>query len=123
MDNQYRFSIIMAVYNVESYLDEAIESILNQDIGFEEHVQLILVDDGSEDSSGRICEAYARQYPQNIIVLHQKKHDILNPALSVGALILTSERFRSEKSLLLAYIEFFKLKHDPSSIDSHDVKR
>ena len=45
-------SVITAVYNVASYLSEAIESILCQDIGFKDSVELILVDDGSTDSSG-----------------------------------------------------------------------
>lgn len=67
----FTFSIIMAVYNVELYLREAIESVIRQDIGFENHVQLILVDDGSPDGSGAICDEYVAKYPENIIVLHQ----------------------------------------------------
>ena len=54
-DKEYKFSIIMSIYNVEKYLKEAIESIINQDIGFEENVQLILVNDGSLDNSETIC--------------------------------------------------------------------
>ena len=53
---KFKFSIVMAVYNVEQFLTEAIESVLKQDIGFEENVQLILVNDGSKDSSGKICD-------------------------------------------------------------------
>lgn len=68
----FKFSIVTAVYNVESYLAEAIESILAQDIGFETSVQLILVDDGSTDRSGLICDEYQEKYPQNIVVIHKK---------------------------------------------------
>lgn len=50
-NESYRFSIITAVYNAELYLEEAIESILCQDIGFENFVELILIDDGSTDGS------------------------------------------------------------------------
>lgn len=71
-DYPYKFSIITAVYNVEPYLSEAIESILSQDIGFEESVELILVDDGSTDHSGAICDQYQLKYPQNIKVIHQQ---------------------------------------------------
>lgn len=67
----FKFSIVMAVYNVEIFLEETVESVLKQDIGFEENVQLILVDDGSKDSSGEICDKYARQYPKNIVVVHK----------------------------------------------------
>ena len=67
----FKFSVITAVYNVASYLSEAIESILCQDIGFKDSVELILVDDGSTDSSGEICDHYQALYPDNIKVLHQ----------------------------------------------------
>lgn len=70
-DYQYKFSIVMAVYNVEPFIKEAIESILNQDIGFENNIQLILVDDGSTDNSGEICDKYQNVYPDNIFVIHK----------------------------------------------------
>ncbi len=69
---KYKFSIIMAVYNVEPYVAEAIDSLLCQDIGFEKNVQLILIDDGSKDSSGAICDEYSTRYPDNIISLHKE---------------------------------------------------
>ncbi len=68
----YDFSIICSVYNAELYIDEFMESIVNQTIGFEEHVQLIFVDDGSPDRCGEICEEYQKQYPNNIKVIHRE---------------------------------------------------
>lgn len=68
----YKFSIVIAVYNIEPFIAEAIESILNQDIGFEENVQLILIDDGATDNSGNICDEYKRKFPNNILVIHKK---------------------------------------------------
>ena len=47
-DREYKVSVVTAVYNVEAYLGEMIESIVRQTIGFE-NIQLILVDDGSAD--------------------------------------------------------------------------
>ena len=70
--SRFKFSIVMAVYNVENYLEEAIESIIHQDIGFRDSVEMILVDDGSTDESGRICDSYQRKYPDNIKVIHKK---------------------------------------------------
>lgn len=67
MKHTYKFSIVCAVYNTAKYLDEMIESVLTQDIGFEENVQLILVDDGSEDGSTEICHRYVKSYPNNIM--------------------------------------------------------
>lgn len=71
MDN-FMFSIVMAVYNVEEFLAEAIESVIAQDISFEENVQLILVDDGSQDTSGEICDRYQAKYPKNIVTIHKE---------------------------------------------------
>ncbi|OED29875.1 hypothetical protein NL43_05940 [Methanosphaera sp. WGK6] len=62
----------MAIYNTEQYLDESINSVINQSIGFENNIQLILVDDGSADNSLKIAEKYQQQYPNNIIVLSQE---------------------------------------------------
>ena len=74
MNNQdypFKFSIITAVYNTEAYLEDAVNSVLSQDIGFTDSVQLILVDDGSSDQSGNICDTYQKQYPSNIKVIHK----------------------------------------------------
>lgn len=71
MEYKYKVSVVMAVYNVEAYLREAIDSIVEQDIGFE-NIQLILVDDGSPDGSGAICDEYAAKYPDNILAIHKE---------------------------------------------------
>lgn len=71
-DYRFKFSVVTAVYNVEPYLAEAIESILTQDIGFEGSVEMILVDDGSTDGSGAICDKYQQQFPNNIKVIHKE---------------------------------------------------
>ena len=68
---RYDFSVVMAVYNVEKYLREAVESLIKQTIGFS-HIQLIMVNDGSTDGSGAICDEYAKQYPKNVVVIHKE---------------------------------------------------
>lgn len=64
-----KISILVPVYKVEAYLPRCIESVLSQD--FTDY-ELILVDDGSPDKSGEICEKYASQYPEIIKVIHKK---------------------------------------------------
>lgn len=61
-------SIIVPVYNVEKYVGRCIESLLSQSYN---DVQIILVDDGSTDNSGKICDDYAER-DQRIVVVHQK---------------------------------------------------
>ena len=67
-----KFSIITAIYNCESYLSQSIESVINQDIGFKDNIQLILVDDGSTDKSKDIALKYMDKFPENIIVLSKQ---------------------------------------------------
>lgn len=64
-------SVIVPVYNVEKYLCRCIDSILNQK---KVELELILIDDGSSDQSGKICDSY-QQYP-NVIVYHQANQGI-----------------------------------------------
>ena len=64
--NSIYFSIVMACYNVEDYVAEAIDSVINQNFDFKEHVEIILVDDGSFDKTSDICKEYVEKYPNNI---------------------------------------------------------
>ena len=60
-------SVIVPVYNVEKYLRRCVESLLRNNSSFE----IILVDDGSEDESGRICDSYA-EADGRISVIHKE---------------------------------------------------
>lgn len=67
-DLMVRFSILVPVYNGEKYINECIDSILNQTY---ENFELIIVDDGSTDNSGVICDSYAKK-DERIRVFHQE---------------------------------------------------
>lgn len=67
MQQKIKFSILVPVYNVEKYLVECVESVLQQTY---QNFELILVDDGSTDSSGAICDEYA-QKDNRIKVFHK----------------------------------------------------
>ena len=67
MDVQkYVLSVICPVYKAEAYLNQCINSIVHQTM---DHIEIILVDDGSPDGCGKICDQYADQY-DNIRVFH-----------------------------------------------------
>lgn len=68
MDNELLISVIVPVYNGEKTVARAIESVLSQMDG---RIELILVNDGSKDSSGAICDEYAAKNP-NIHVIHKE---------------------------------------------------
>lgn len=75
MNKQPLISVIVPVYNVEKYLNRCVTSIINQTY---RNLEIILVDDGSTDSSGRLCDEY-RSCDQRVIVIH-----ISNSGLSVA---------------------------------------
>ncbi|MGO2634144.1 MAG: bifunctional glycosyltransferase/CDP-glycerol:glycerophosphate glycerophosphotransferase [Galactobacter sp.] len=68
-------SVIIPVYNREDWLSAAIDSVLEQDCGLE-HLQVVLVNDGSSDGSPAICDNYARKYPNNVVVIHQENQGV-----------------------------------------------
>ena len=61
-------SIIIPVYNSEKYLKQCLDSILAQ--AFDDF-EILLIDDGSTDFSGKLCDEYASRY-NNIYVFHEK---------------------------------------------------
>lgn len=61
-------SVVMPIYNVAAYLPQCLDSLLAQDY---RNLEIILVDDGSKDESGAICDAYAAR-DSRIRVVHQK---------------------------------------------------
>lgn len=63
-----KISVVIPVYNVEKYLSECLDSVINQTY---KDLQIILVDDGSTDFSGKICDVYAEK-DNRITVVHQK---------------------------------------------------
>lgn len=63
-----KVSIVVPIYNVEKYLHECVDSIINQTL---KDIEIILVDDESSDSSGKICDEYAK-CDSRITVIHQK---------------------------------------------------
>lgn len=67
-ENKYIFSIIIPVYNVNEYLNSCIQSVLSQE--FKDY-EIILIDDGSNDGSEKICDRYSIEY-ENIKVIHKR---------------------------------------------------
>ena len=72
-------SVIVPVYNTEKYLDECIQSILNQSFT---NFELLLIDDGSTDRSGAICDQYAAK-DERVRVFH-KENGGVSSARNVG---------------------------------------
>lgn len=81
--NDELVSVIVPVFNVEKYLKSCIESILNQT---HNNLELILVDDGSKDNSGNICDEYKIKH-KRVIVIHKENGGVSlarNSALEIA---------------------------------------
>lgn len=121
-DQNTKISILMAIYNCATTLDEAIESILAQTYP---HWKLIMCDDGSSDNTYEIAAKYTEKYPEKIILIKNKKNMGLNYSLNHcleyadteyiarmdGDDISVSERFEKE-------IEIFENNPDYAIVSS-----
>lgn len=79
-----KISVIIPVYNVEKYLRECLESVLEQSY---KALEILLIDDGSKDNSGKICDEYA-QKDHRIRVIHQENKGAAS-AKNVGLCMAT----------------------------------
>lgn len=67
-----KYSVIIPVYNVEKYINRCVKSILSQRYN---NLEILLIDNGSTDRSGSICDIYANEYA-NIFVYHIENHGV-----------------------------------------------
>lgn len=86
MENNLRFSIVVPIYNVEKFLDQCITSVLSQKY---DNYELILVDDGATDDSGKICDAYALKN-DHIRVIHKANGGLVS-ARRAGVMVAKGE--------------------------------
>ena len=82
-----KISIIVPVYNTSKYLKPCLESLLCQTYS---NVEIVVIDDGSTDSSGQVCDYYAKEYCSKIVVVHTKNHG-LSAARNIGMQYATGE--------------------------------
>lgn len=82
-----KISVIVAVYNVEEYLERCIDSLLSQNC---KNYEIILVDDGSTDGSASICDEYFRQNPRIIRLIRQDNCG-LSSARNAGLAVASGE--------------------------------
>lgn len=68
------FSVLIPVYNTSKYLDDCVQSVLSQS---ENDFEIVLIDDGSTDNSGEICDKYADKYPGKVRVIHKSNEGLM----------------------------------------------
>lgn len=80
--NNLLLSIIIPVYNVEEYIEECVDSIVNQSNKYKNLIEIILIDDGTRDNSGKICDAYEKKY--SFIKVFHKQNEGLSETRNYG---------------------------------------
>lgn len=119
------FSFIIPVYNVEQYLDECITSIMRQDYS---DFEVILIDDGSTDSSGNICDNWAEKETR-IRVVHQGNMGLsaarnLGIDLAKGEYIVfldSDDYWLSDGLLKKIYLRLHRTKSDVISLNYRKI--
>ena len=86
MNSTYKISVVIPIYNGEKYLRECLESILAQT--FREY-EMVLVDDGSTDNSGAICDEYAAKH--DFIHVYHKQNEGINQTRRYGVRVAQGE--------------------------------
>ena len=112
------FSVVIPCFNVEEYVGEAVESVVNQTLDFESSVEIILVDDGSTDGTFDICSEFVERYPSNVRLLRQEnggqasaRNLGLKYASGKYVSFLDADDKLTEDTFLKAY-EFFEKHYD-----------
>ena len=70
-----KFSVLIPVYNTKEYLEECLQSVLNQTY---QNFEIILVDDGSTDGSSIICDDYKSNYSDKITLIHKENQGLIS---------------------------------------------
>ncbi len=83
----YFISVIIPVFNAEKYLEDCLESIISSDVF--DMIEILLVNDGSKDGSGNICDSYCRKH-KNIKAFHIENAGVSN-ARNVGLMNATAD--------------------------------
>lgn len=121
-------SVIVPIYNTGRYLDQTVDSILRQTLGAAEQIQIILVNDGSTDTSQWIMKRYQSQYPKNIISINQA-HQGVSSARNAGIPFATGKYTtfldsddRWDKAAFQLMYDFFERHYDEIDIVTARMK-
>ena len=117
-------SIIIPVYRVEKYLEECLNSVINQTYA---NLEIILIDDGSPDRCGQICDEYAKK-DERIEVIHQENQGVSNARnhgieMAKGKYItfIDSDDYLEQDYIKYLYDEITKFNADISICGTIDI--
>lgn len=120
--NGFIFTVIIPAYNAEKYISESIESVVSQTIGFESNIQIIVVNDGSTDTTCECVQHYINMYPTNIQLISKTNAGVSSARNAAFESIqgkyvtmLDADDRWNVNAFKIAY-EFFEMHEDEISI-------
>ena len=113
-----KVSIIVPVYNVEKYLRQCLDSLINQTL---QEIEIICVDDGSTDNSSNILSDYAQK--DSRIIVHRQENQGLANARNAGLKLANGEYIGFLDSDDFVDIDFFEKLYQAASSDNADIAR
>lgn len=123
--SKYSVSVIIPVYNCAGFIDECINSLLEQTIGFS-NIEVVFINDGSKDNSLEICKKYEEKY-NNVKVLNQKNSGVsvarnngIEAASGKYILFLDADDFLDKKSLK-KLVSFFDKHYDEIDLVTYPI--
>lgn len=87
-----KISVIIPIYNVEDYLEDCLESIINQTYGIE-NLEVILIDDQSKDNTYQIAKKFEERYPEIIVLIKNKENIGIGRVRNLGVSKCTGDYF------------------------------
>lgn len=118
MTNNKLFSIIIPCFNVEKYIDECLDSLLNQTIGIDKF-EIILVDDCSTDNTVNILKKYEKEYPDLFVLIILDKNGRQGYARNVGMQYATGKYISFVDADDFVRTDMYKILK--SIVDNHEV--
>ncbi len=118
-----KVSVIVPIYNVEKYLVQCLDSLINQTL---KDIEIILIDDGSPDNSGKICDEYAKK-DKRINVIHKKnegvsaaRNDGIKAAKGKFLMFVDSDDWCDEKMCETAYNKIMEKNVEMAFFTNYD---
>lgn len=109
-----KFSVLIPVYNTEKYLEECLQSVLNQTY---QDFEIVIVDDGSIDSSGKLCDDFQDKHSDRTKVIHQSNSgqlvsriNAIKAAIGDYCLFLDADDLLVENALQIIYQRVIEYK-------------
>ena len=111
-----KVSIVIPVYNVEKYIERCLKSILNQTL---DSIEVIVIDDGSTDNSGKICDEFSSKY-KNIKTIH-KKNEGVSSARNLGITLAKGEYIGFVDPDDFIHINMYKVLYENAKKVNSDI--